>query len=547
MPVKDNILVAITLALILALPVFYISGMYRLIFRYSGWSSMYTITKAILIYGFIYSTIITFFGISDIPRTIGIIQPILLLLFLFFTRTLARYWLGLLLRRDFSTENKSKSLIYGAGAAGNQLASALEKVNEIDLIGFLDDNIAKQGNRLNGYKVYNPSELDKLINSIGITDILLAIPSVNRKQRNQILEKLQKYRVSVRTMPSLKDLAEGKVKISNLKNLDIDDLLGRDKVEPRKNLMEKNIKSKVVLVTGAGGSIGGELCRKIISFKPTKIILVELNEYALYSISNEIKESISKHSFLQNIEIISLIASIQDKTRMEEIFKEWKPSTVFHTAAYKHVDIVEQNIIEGVKNNVFGTLNTAFAAIKQNADHYVFISTDKAVYPTNVMEPQKRLSEICLLSLFNRDELKSKTKLSMVRFGNVLDSSGSVIPKFRNQIREGGPITLTHAEITRYFMTIQEAAELVIQASALAEGGDVFLLDMGNPIKIKDLATKMIDLSGLKVKNEKNLDGDIEIKITGLRPGEKLYEELLLGDNPLPTIHPKIFKAQDQF
>lgn len=547
LPLKESNFIAIFISLILALPIFSFSGMYGFIFRYSGWSSMYLITRSILIYGAFYSFLITLVGIPEIPRTIGLIQPILLLMLLFFTRTLARYWFGILYVRDLSGNNKSKAIIYGAGAAGNQLASALVRMPEINLIGFLDDNKSQQGRSLNGYPVYSPGKLENLILSKGITDILLAIPSANRKKRDKLINKLRKYKVAVRTIPSLSDLAKGKVKTSTLIDLDIYDLLGRDRVDPRPELMEKNISSKVVLITGAGGSIGSELCRQIFRLKPEKIILVELNEYALYLINSELQKCNGIASIKEKIEIIPIIASVQDKNRISEIFKEYKPSCIFHAAAYKHVPLVEQNIIEGVKNNVFGTLNTALVAIDQNIEHFVFISSDKAVYPTNVMGATKRLSEICLQSLFNRSDINFQTKFSMVRFGNVLASSGSVIPKFKSQIIEGGPITLTHQEITRYFMTIKEAAELVIQASSLAEGGDVFLLDMGQPIKIKDLAYRMVELSGLKVKDKSNPDGDIEIKVTGLRPGEKLYEELLLGDNPFPTIHPKIFRAQDPF
>ena len=547
LPLKESNFIAIFISLILALPIFSFSGMYGFIFRYSGWSSMYLITRSILIYGGLYSLLITIIGIPEIPRTVGLIQPILLLMLLFFTRTLARYWFGILYLRDLNGNSKSKAIIYGAGAAGNQLASALERMPEINLIGFLDDNKSQQGQSLNGYPVYSPGKLENLILSKGITDVLLAIPSANRKKRDKLINKLRKYKVAVRTIPSLSDLAKGKVKTSTLIDLDIYDLLGRDRVNPRQELMEKNITSKVVLITGAGGSIGSELCRQIFRLKPEKIILVELNEYALYLINSELQKSNGFASIQEKIEIIPIIASVQDKNRISEIFKEYKPSCIFHAAAYKHVPLVEQNIIEGVKNNVFGTLNTALVAIDQNIEHFVFISSDKAVYPTNVMGATKRLSEICLQSLFNRSDINFQTKLSMVRFGNVLASSGSVIPKFRSQIIEGGPITLTHQEITRYFMTIKEAAELVIQASSLAEGGDVFVLDMGQPIKIKDLAYRMVELSGLKVKDRSNPDGDIEIKVTGLRPGEKLYEELLLGDNPFPTIHPKIFRAQDPF
>ena len=361
-------------------------------------------------------------------------------------------------------------------------------------------------------------------------------------QSIKIIKKVSKFNLAVRTLPNLVEIAKGNISSSNLMELEIDELLGREKVEPDKILIKRNIKDQIVMVTGAGGSIGSQLCREIIKVNPQKLLLLDSNEYALYKIVNEL----TGLNQIQNVEMIPLLCSIQDKKNINSIFKTWLPSIVYHAAAYKHVPIVEHNLAEGLKNNVFGTLTIAEAALETKVGKFVFISTDKAVRPTNAMGASKRLGEICLQALFANQEIKN-TKFSMVRFGNVLDSSGSVIPKFRKQIKERGPITLTHPEITRYFMTIQEAAELVIQAGAMSDGGEVFLLDMGEAIRIYDLAVKMIQFSGLKLKDKNNLNGDIEILITGLRPGEKLFEELLIEYNSLPTKHPKIFKAQDDF
>jgi len=392
----------------------------------------------------------------------------------------------------------------------------------------------------------------------------MAIPSASRRRRNEILKQLSRHHLAVRTLPSLIDLARGRVTTSDLRELDIDDLLGREAVAPNHILLAKNISTRVVLVTGAGGSIGSELCRQIITLKPEKLLLVDISEFALYAIHSELEGHREASGDRNAARIVPFLASVQDEERMREIMDTWLPQTIYHTAAYKHVPLVEHNPAEGVKNNVIGTLTTAKVAIEKGVSDFVLISTDKAVRPTNVMGASKRLAELCLQALWAQQTKQTmnkgsvafqsgeptqviKTKLSMVRFGNVLDSSGSVIPKFRKQIRDGGPVTVTHPEITRYFMTIPEAAQLVIQAGAMAKGGDVFVLDMGETVKIADLARRMVELSGLSVRDEAEPDGDIEIVITGLRPGEKLYEELLLGDDPQPTVHPKIQRAQDPF
>jgi len=376
---------------------------------------------------------------------------------------------------------------------------------------------------------------------------LLAIPSLSRNERNRIFREISKYSVTVKALPTLSDLAEGLVKTTDIQEPDVEDLLGREQIEPHYDLMIKNILGKVVLVSGAGGSIGSELCRQIIKLNPKKLILFENNEFALHKIFSELNDIKIKNSKLKNIQLINLLGSINDNYVVEETISSWKPHTIFHAAAYKHVSLVEQNVCEGIKNNVFGTMNILKSSISNHVSTFVLISTDKAVKPTNIMGATKRLSEIYLQALNSAKDLNSKTKLTIVRFGNVLDSSGSVIPIFKKQIQYGGPITLSDPHVTRYFMTIPEASSLVIQASAMSEKGEIFVLDMGKPIKIFDLAVKMVRLSGLTIKDQKNTNGDIEIVIKGLYPGEKLHEDLLIGTNPMNTEHPKILKVKDSF
>ncbi len=557
---------AVVIAVGIALPIFVISGLYRAIFRYSGVPAMLAVARAVAVYGLLYASAITAVGVVGIPRTVGLIQPLLLFFAIGGSRALARCWLGGNYQSQLQIAALPRALVYGAGSAGRQLVSALENSFEMRVAGFLDDDDRLYGHVLNGQPIFSPDDLGELIESKGITHVLMAVPSASRRRRNEILKKMSSHHVAVRTLPSVTDLAEGRVTTSDLRDLDIDDLLGREAVAPNHILLAKNISGRVVLVTGAGGSIGGELCRQIIKLKPEKLLLVDISEFALYAIHSElegIREASDDHNATR---IVPLLASVQDEERMREIMNTWLPETVYHAAAYKHVPLVEHNLAEGVKNNVIGTLTTAQVAIENGVSDFVLISTDKAVRPTNVMGASKRLAELCLQALcalqaqqtLDKGNKKtsqgtppptqsSKTKLSMVRFGNVLDSSGSVIPKFRKQMRDGGPITLTHPEITRYFMTIPEAAQLVIQAGAMARGGEVFVLDMGESVKIADLARRMIELSGLSVRDADKPDGDIEIVITGLRPGEKLYEELLLGDDPQPTMHPKIQRAQDPF
>jgi FlaA1/EpsC-like NDP-sugar epimerase len=532
-------------SLLIALPLFVVFGFYRAIFRYAGWAALVNIGKAMAIYGLLFALIFTLIGVSGVPRTIGIIQPLLLLIAVGSSRIMARYWLGGMYRSHLVRAGMAKVLIYGAGSAGRQLAEVLANSSEMLPVGFLDDDRTLQGNTINGLPVYRPASLESVVSRLNVTDVLLAIPSASRTRRNEILSTLQSFSLRVRTLPGLMDLAHGKVHLSDLRELEIEDLLGRDAVAPNSILLNKNIRNKVVLVTGAGGSIGSELCRQIAKSGPSVLLMVEVSEFALYMIHQELEATLSSNEPL-GIRLVPLLASVRDAERMEEIMATWRPHTVYHAAAYKHVPLVEHNPAEGVKNNVFGTLITARAAREHGVANFVLISTDKAVRPTNVMGASKRLAEMVLQAMASNKEVgESETRFSMVRFGNVLGSSGSVVPKFRQQIKNGGPITLTHADITRYFMTIPEAAQLVIQAGAMASGGDVFVLDMGQPIRIFDLALRMVELSGLRIKDEAHPDGDIEIVITGLRPGEKLYEELLIGDNPELTQHTRIMKAHE--
>ena len=538
LPISGPPLWPVLASIVLALPLFIISGLYRAIFRYSGLPAMMAVVRAMLLYGLVFSAIFTFYGVVGVPRTIGLIQPMLLLVLVGASRAAARVWLGGLYHRQLRKAGLPQALIYGAGSAGRQLASAMVNSPEIRVVGFLDDDERLHGHVLNGLPIHNPADLTEILSEVPVTDVMLAIPSVSPRRRNEILNSLKSHKVAVRTLPGLSDIAIGKVSLSDVRDLDIDDLLGREPVMPNQILLSRNVLNKVVLVTGAGGSIGSELCRQILAIGPEKLLLIEQSEFALYSIHQELEE---KHSDKKCI-LVPLLASVQDENRIREILSTWKPDTVYHAAAYKHVPLVEHNPAEGIKNNVMGTLRTAQAAAEHGVADFVLISTDKAVRPTNIMGASKRLAEMVLQALASTN---SGTKFSMVRFGNVLGSSGSVVPRFRQQIRDGGPITLTHPEITRYFMTIPEAAQLVIQAGAMAKGGDVFVLDMGQSVKIIDLARRMVELSGLTVRDEQHSDGDIEIEITGLRPGEKLYEELLIGDNPKPTSHPRIMKADE--
>jgi FlaA1/EpsC-like NDP-sugar epimerase len=532
-------------SLCLALPIFIVMGMYRAIFRYAGLAAFITVLKAVAIYGIAFMTIFTALSVPGVPRTVGVLQPFFLLIAIGLSRLSIRYWLGDAYQRILYKNNLAKVLIYGAGSAGRQLAGALANSMELNVVGYLDDDARLKGGIMGGLPIYDPADLSELVVALGVRDILLALPSAPRQRRNEILDHIRKARVNVRTLPDLTALAQGRVTVSDIRELEIEDLLAREAVLPSQPLLEKATRDKVVMVTGAGGSIGSELCRQILRNGPSSLILIEQNEYALYAVRAELLKLAELYGS-QSMQIVPILCSVRDRQRMEHVMLSWRPQVLYHAAAYKHVPLVEQNAVEGIKNNVMGTLVTALAARKSGVANFVLISTDKAVRPTNVMGASKRLAEMVLQALAAQQPA-GRTKFSMVRFGNVLGSSGSVVPLFRQQIKEGGPVTLTHPDIIRYFMTISEASQLVIQAGAMAEGGDVFLLDMGEPVRIADLARRMIELSGLSVRDETNPEGDIELAVTGLRPGEKLYEELLIGDNPETTEHPRIMKAREDF
>jgi len=530
-------------SIILALPIFVSFGLYRAIFRYAGAEAIVSITRAVAVYAVPFALIYTVVGVANVPRTVGLIQPLLLFLLIVATRTGAR-----LLFEDSYTVRRQESalprvMIYGAGGAGRELAAAIISSRQMRLLGFVDDNQKLWGVTLRGVPILAPSQLEAAVHQWAVSDILLATPSATRARRAEIVQQLRELKVHVRTLPGIMDMARGAVSMKDLRDVEIEDLLGRAPVPPDRELLKRNISGKVVLVTGAGGSIGSELCRQIAEAGPAKLILVESSEFNLYSIHQELVRSMEARSDAPT-EVIQILASAADEARMREVLATWRPQTIFHAAAYKHVPLVEHNAVVGIRNNVFGTLTMARLAQEQGCANFVLISTDKAVRPTNIMGASKRLAEMVLQALQAEG---GPTNFSMVRFGNVLGSSGSVVPLFRSQIAAGGPITITDPEITRYFMTIPEAAQLVLQAGAMAEGGEVFLLDMGEPVKIVDLARNIVELSGLSVRDEQSPDGDIEIRFVGLRPGEKLYEELLIGETPLPTGHSRIFCSREAF
>ena len=532
---SNDLLWVIAGAPVIAIPIFMLFGLYREIIRYIGFKALWAIVQAISLYALVWGVVGFMTAVEGIPRSVIIINWTLLLLVIGGSRMIAR-WLFSEISKDNNSQCKNV-VIYGAGSAGRQLSIALMQSNEYNPVGFIDDAVEIQGHSINDLEIISLDNFECFIDKKGVTEVLLAIPSASRIRRNEIINSLEPYPVLVRSLPGVAELAQGKVKIDDLREVGIKDLLGRDPVTANKELLSLNITDKIVMVTGAGGSIGSELCRQILFLKPKKLILFELSEFALYTIDRELSEI-----GMSSVEILPILGSINNRKRLSNIFRHFGVQTIYHAAAYKHVPMVEFNNTEGVTNNVFGTLSCAQVAIDENVETFVLISTDKAVRPTNTMGATKRFAEMILQALSVK---QSGTRFTMVRFGNVLGSSGSVIPLFQKQIKDGGPVTVTDADIIRYFMTIPEAVELVIQAGAMGEGGDVFVLDMGKPIRIADLAKKMIHLSGLQVKDETNPDGDIEIKYTGLRPGEKLYEELLIGDNVLETDNPMIMRAQE--
>ncbi|MDD0350350.1 nucleoside-diphosphate sugar epimerase/dehydratase [Shigella sonnei] len=508
-------------------------GLYRAVLRYVSAKIMLLIPVGIL--ASTLSLVVISYSLSImLPRTVVGIYFLVLLLLTSGSRLLFRMIL------NYGVKGSAPVLIYGAGESGRQLLPALMQAKEYFPVAFVDDNPRLHKAVIHGVTVYPSDKLSYLVDRYGIKKILLAMPSVSKSQRQKVITRLEHLPCEVLSIPGMVDLVEGRAQISNLKKVSIDDLLGRDPVAPDAKLMAENITGKAVMVTGAGGSIGSELCRQIVRYKPAKLVLFELSEYALYAIEKELSALCDKE--VLNVPVIPLLGSVQRQNRLQMVMKSFGIQTVYHAAAYKHVPLVEHNVVEGVRNNVFGTLYCAESAIESGVETFVLISTDKAVRPTNTMGTTKRLAELVLQALSAR---QSQTRFCMVRFGNVLGSSCSVVPLFEKQIAQGGPVTLTHRDIIRYFMTIPEASQLVIQAGAMGHGGDVFVLDMGDPVKIYDLAKRMIRLSGLSVRDDKNPDGDIAIEVTGLRPGEKLYEELLIGDSDQGTSHPRIMTANE--
>ncbi|OMQ37155.1 polysaccharide biosynthesis protein [Pseudomonas putida] len=548
---------------IVAIPLFIRFGMYRAVMRYFGNDALITIIKAVSLSALILGVVVYLYSNHQtiVPRSVVFNYWWLSLIMVGGLRLAMRQyflgdWFSAVQHVPFTNRDDGlpKVAIYGAGAAGNQLVAALRMGRIMRPVAFIDDD-SSIGNRIiAGLQVYKPKHIQQMIDDNGAQEILLAIPSVSRGRRREILGFLEGFPLHVRSVPGFMDLASGRVKVDDIQEVDIADLLGRDAVPAQGDLLEHCIKGQTVLVTGAGGSIGSELCRQILTLGPTALLLFEHSEFNLYDIQSELEQRITRESL--SVRLLPILGSVRSPDKLLDVMKTWHVDTVYHAAAYKHVPMVEHNIAEGVLNNVIGTLNTAQAALKAGVANFVLISTDKAVRPTNVMGSTKRLAELTLQALSRElapvlfgDTTNvshvNKTRFTMVRFGNVLGSSGSVIPLFYKQIKSGGPLTVTHPKITRYFMTIPEAAQLVIQAGSMGQGGDVFVLDMGQPVKIVELAEKMIHLSGLSIRSEKNQHGDISIEFTGLRPGEKLYEELLIGDNVSATQHPMIMSASE--
>ena len=536
-PTGNNQLLLIMIASpILALPIFYAFGFYREVIRYVGFKALWQINQATTLYAVLWALISFMAVIDGIPRTVILINWSIVLMSVGGSRFFARWVLS---QENITNplSQKRNVLIYGAGSAGRELCTALYQSSEYNPVAFVDNSVELYRQSINGLEVFNEDDIEDLIQKHNIKEVLLALPSISRRRRNEIIAILNPLPINVRSLPSVSELAQGKVKIDDLRDVSIKDLLGREPVKPNEELLKLNITGKVVLVTGAGGSIGSELCRQIILQKPKQLILYEINEFSLYNVEQEFDKIEMPH-----VEILPVLGSVRDRKRFQNVVKHFSVQTIYHAAAYKHVPLVEYNNSEGVLNNTFGTLIAAEVALAEKVETFVLISTDKAVRPTNTMGATKRIAELVLQALSKQE---SSTCFTMVRFGNVLDSSGSVIPLFKQQIKNGGPVTVTNANMVRYFMTIPEAVELVVQAGAMGKGGDVFVLDMGEPVRIYDLATKMIQLSGLQVLDEDNLDGDIEIKCIGLRPGEKLYEELLVGDNISQTDSLLIMRAEE--
>lgn len=531
-PVLNDKLLVMFLLPVLSLPIFFGIGLYKIVVRY--------IDEKFVLTAFIGSSASTFILISmaylrsiGLPRSSAIIYWVICLFFI----VLSRYFLRSVMRSiEEKSDYKKRVAIYGAGRAGLQTALALFSANEFKPIAFFDDNPDLKGTNLVGLKVYDPADSIEIMKKYDCRDLLIAMPSVPRSQRLKIIEKYENEDITLKTLPGIGELVHGTVRIEDIREVGVEDLLGRDAVPPFTDLMTKSLSNLSVLVTGAGGSIGSELCRQIIHYAPEKIVLFENNEFAAYRVEKELRR------FGINIPIIPILGDVTSREQIRKVIQEFSIDTIYHAAAYKHVPLVESNTGSAFRNNVLGTLNMAELAAELKVRYFVLISTDKAVRPTNMMGATKRLAELVVQAIAERT---TTTKMTIVRFGNVLGSSGSVVPLFKDQIRSGGPVTVTHPEVTRYFMTIPEAAQLVIQASSLGKSGEVFVLDMGDPVKIVDLARKMIELSGFVYRDPHTGQGDIGIEFVGLRPGEKLYEELLIGENVQKTIHPRIMSAAE--
>jgi len=596
--VNNPIVLLVLIAPVMAVPVFAHFGLYRAIIRYLGMRAVWSIVKAVMVYASLWGLVAFLSGVQGVPRSVVPINAMVAILVIGGSRMLARWFLRKIedtvrIRNTRGgadgkavVSHQTRVVIFGAGAAGRQLAVGLGQSRECILLAFVDDGIELHGRDLMGVPILSQEQLQAFVVSHQVDDILLAMPSITRKQRSVIIEHLRPLNVRIRTLPGLIAMAQGKADYADLHDLDINDLLAREPAEPDEAMLQEQVTDKIVMVTGAGGSIGSELCRQILQRKPKVLILFELSEFSLYTLHNELLDTLHYLTKEQGNTgavglvptIIPLLGSVADENRVSDVILTWKPSIIYHAAAIKHVPIVEHNIAECVKHNVLGTLVMAKAAIERQVERFILVSTDKAVNPTNAMGASKRCCELILQALAAEQNPSFKpmqdgkpsaqvartTQLAMVRFGNVLGSSGSVVPYFRRQIAQGGPITLTHQDIIRYFMTIPEAAQLVMQTCAMAGGpskgieadisdfrvcneAEVYVLDMGEPVKIIDLARRMVDLSGFRVKDENSPEGDIAIEIVGLRPGEKLYEELLIGNNPQATQHPRIMKANEKF
>tara|TARA_B100000575_G_C23131964_1_gene656782 strand:+ start:1265 stop:3160 length:1896 start_codon:yes stop_codon:yes gene_type:complete len=536
--IRQTLLECITVSLLFIF-LFYLLGVYNLIMRYVDVTFYLLIIKSVFLASFV--VLLPILVIEFFSKRILSFSSLEFALFIPFSVTF------LISSRIFAVNyfkrrnHDRRVVIYGAGSAGIQLANALKVSSEMKPVAFVDENKTLHGSYMSGLKIIEPKRLKELLSKRKIDEVLIAIPSASKKTLSKLLKDIEKHSVKVRILPGLAELAQGKISVSELKEVEITDLLGRYEVEANLELLHRNINEKVVLITGAGGSIGSEITRQVINHSPKKIIILDSNEYALYQIRSEIESSAPE------VDLSSIIGNVTSKTRIKTLCETFKVDTIYHTAAYKHVLLVEENPFEGVINNIFGTRSCLEAAIETEVETFVLISTDKAVRPTNFMGASKRFAELILQAYSSDNLLSHKTRMTMVRFGNVIGSSGSAIPLFQNQIRNGGPVTVTHPDVTRYFMSIPEAAELVIQAGAMGEGGDVFVLDMGRPVKIFELAKRLIKLSGMELKDQENPDGDIEIIFTGLRPGEKLYEELLIGENVSSTEHKQILRAEEDF